>query len=1241
MGAVRAKILVVDDEPQICSAICHRLVAHGFNCQTSSDPQCAKEVLATGQFDVLIADVAMPVVSGLDLLVHAKRNTPDCKVILITGKSNREFLAQALILGAFEYLEKPFNMDELVATVTRSVRNESKIPELPFRAADAIRSDSPAKRASLDSVWALIRAVEAKDPCTREHSEHVSHYAVALGTALGLTPIELESLRVAALLHDVGKIGTPDRILTKAGKLTAEEFEYIRRHPALGADILANITVFGREAELVRHHHERWDGTGYPDGLTGEEIPLASRIMCVADCMDAMLMERTYRECYPVEKMLGELERCAGTQFDPKIAAVAVQWCRRNPDKLMLPGRSDFAMPQGPQEGGRVFGHKQGDDTIRVREKGAPPGIGVRVAEILAICTVYTLLAKLGQLLATSPGHVTAIYPPVGFAVGVLLLRGRRVWPGIFLGQFLSNTWTFFDPSNLAVAAFTLLVGLAMSAGAVLQAIVGASLLAKDKGDRYPFDSVGRVLAFASSGCLACLISATSGVTSLTAGRIVAWSQWPYTWATWYLGDLNGFLLITPVMLALPHLRMGLFRSREQLSEIVLFLLVAVGTGILVFSPVTYFGACRLPLAFLALPLIAWAAMRLPQGALLAATLLLSSIAVLGTALGGGPFALASRNTGLLLLTLFVDLVMLCGLAMSAAIVRRNRIGEERAIHEEYLEATVMARTSDLKGATERLKMEVGNRRRVELGMEFLARAEAALRESEERFHSMIYSNVDGIVVVDREGIVRYTNPAAQSLFGRSAEKLLNQPFGLPVVAGKVTELDLMSAAGRPVIAEMRSAEIKWQGKMVHLVSLRDITDRKREEEAALQAKKAADEASRAKGEFLATMSHELRTPLNAIIGFSEGLLDRTDQHQLNDHQKDRIARILQSGQHLLNLINNILDLSKIEAGKTELDITTFDIRLLAKEVGFVAEALIIEKPDVIFSLDVERNLPPLTSDRFKVKQILLNLVSNAVKFTDRGHVALRIRCLNGRLEMTVQDTGIGIPKDQLSRIFEKFVQLNGSSRPSAEGTGLGLAIAKAYAELLEGTLVVRSTVGQGTTFVLCLPKALQPLAHVLVPILTVENLQGGSVALLAVNLSPAAARSLAAADEAALRGARNVLEQCIIRAKDVVLPKTTGDGSVATFHVLACTDYHGAEVLSRRIWQKLANCHALKGAGLDVGTRITMINLPPPTSDAVPEQLARDVATKIEDLLKAPAPTADLGSKTLPRPMHPIGVEK
>ena len=341
MGAVTTKVLVVDDEPQTCSVISHRLAARGFGGRATSDAQEAKALLAGRQFDVVIADIAMPVVRGLELLAYAKRHAPRCKVILITGKSDREALAQALMLGAYEYLERPFGTDELVSAVARAARDESDIPELPLRAADAIHSNSLARRASLESVWALIRAIEAKDPFTREHSEHVTLYAVGLGAALGLPPVELESLRVASLLHDIGKIGVPDRILTKAGKLTDEEFEYIRGHPALGAAILAKITVFGREAELVRHHHERWDGKGYPDRLAGEESPLASRIIMVADSVDAMLMARSYKDAYPVEKVLDELRRCAGAQFDPQIAAAAVDWCDAHRDELILPAQPE------------------------------------------------------------------------------------------------------------------------------------------------------------------------------------------------------------------------------------------------------------------------------------------------------------------------------------------------------------------------------------------------------------------------------------------------------------------------------------------------------------------------------------------------------------------------------------------------------------------------------------------------------------------------------------------------------------------------------------------------------------------------------------------------------------------------------------------------------------------------------------------------------------------------------------
>jgi len=334
-----ASILIVDDEPAICDLIRDELSDCGYVCWTATDPRQARDLLGIRRFDLLITDISMPQVSGLDLLAHVKRRAPDSKVILITGRSSRDYLVQALMLGADDYVEKPFSTEDLVAVVSEALDSDGCIPKLPIRAAEAIETSLQAKQASFDGVRALARAVEAKDPYTFHHSEHVAYYAVHLAREVGLEEPLVERVRVASLLHDVGKIGVPDHILTKSERLTDEEFEFIRRHPALGADIVANITLFDREARLIRHHHEDWDGRGYPDALAGEQIPPGSRIMQAADCMDAMLMERTYKKGYPVGEVLDELVRCSGTQFAPEISEAAVRWCRRNSSKLVLPHR--------------------------------------------------------------------------------------------------------------------------------------------------------------------------------------------------------------------------------------------------------------------------------------------------------------------------------------------------------------------------------------------------------------------------------------------------------------------------------------------------------------------------------------------------------------------------------------------------------------------------------------------------------------------------------------------------------------------------------------------------------------------------------------------------------------------------------------------------------------------------------------------------------------------------------------
>lgn len=191
--------------------------------------------------------------------------------------------------------------------------------------------------AHLDGVMALIAAVEVKDPHSEQHAYHVAAYAERLGNRLNLSPSRLEVVVIAALLHDVGKIGVPDAVLTKPGPLSAEEYELVKLHSAIGETILKPVGFLEPVRTLVRHHHEWYDGRGYPDGLAGEQIPLGSRILQVADSIDAMVTPRSYKSGRCADEVMAELVRCRGTQFDPVIADIALDWLRVSPHEILSP----------------------------------------------------------------------------------------------------------------------------------------------------------------------------------------------------------------------------------------------------------------------------------------------------------------------------------------------------------------------------------------------------------------------------------------------------------------------------------------------------------------------------------------------------------------------------------------------------------------------------------------------------------------------------------------------------------------------------------------------------------------------------------------------------------------------------------------------------------------------------------------------------------------------------------------
>jgi signal transduction histidine kinase len=358
-----------------------------------------------------------------------------------------------------------------------------------------------------------------------------------------------------------------------------------------------------------------------------------------------------------------------------------------------------------------------------------------------------------------------------------------------------------------------------------------------------------------------------------------------------------------------------------------------------------------------------------------------------------------------------------------------------------------------------------------------------------DRLRGIIERLPDGIVVVDPVGNIRFANPAAERLFGRTAKELIGTPFGFPLMIGETTEIDIVQRGGADICyAELRVVDTEWEDQQMKLVSLRDVSDRKRAAERSHQltrereARLEAEAASQAKSEFLAIMSHELRTPLNAVLGYAE-LLELGISGPLTDAQRQQLSRIGLSGRHLLGLVNEVLDLAKVEAGR-------LSVRSMpATASDAVASAVALIQPQAAaHGLELEvcplpEPAPLYIGDDERVRQILVNLLSNAVKFTPvGGKIQLeattsvvpdrQARLLGNRayVAFRVTDSGVGIPQNKLISIFDPFVQAESGHTRSKEGSGLGLTISRRLARLMGGDLTVKSGDGKGATFTLWIP---------------------------------------------------------------------------------------------------------------------------------------------------------------------------
>ena len=317
------RLLVVDDDDGVRRVVAAILEDEGYEVLTAREANEALAVLADNTVALVVSDVKMPGQDGLWLLRQIQPLYEDTAVILLTGYGEIDSAVSALKEGAADYLRKPVRVNELSAAVVkaldrRRLRRENR--QYQTHLEDMVQAKTEELGVAYDrTLEALVTALDARECETGNHSQRVVRVTLAICDRLGIAGEERANIARGALLHDIGKIGVPDQVLLKPGKLTEEEWIEMRKHPDIGARILSGIEFLNEAAEIVLAHQERWDGNGYPRGLAGDNIPIGARIFSVADALDAIVSDRPYRRGQSIERAREEIRDGAGTQFDPKV----------------------------------------------------------------------------------------------------------------------------------------------------------------------------------------------------------------------------------------------------------------------------------------------------------------------------------------------------------------------------------------------------------------------------------------------------------------------------------------------------------------------------------------------------------------------------------------------------------------------------------------------------------------------------------------------------------------------------------------------------------------------------------------------------------------------------------------------------------------------------------------------------------------------------------------------------------
>ncbi|HET6978405.1 MAG TPA: MASE1 domain-containing protein [Pyrinomonadaceae bacterium] len=664
----------------------------------------------------------------------------------------------------------------------------------------------------------------------------------------------------------------------------------------------------------------------------------------------------------------------------------------------------------------------------------------------LLVAIVYFAGAELGLSLASAHENVTPVWPPTGIAIASLLIFGRRVWPGIFLGALAANLHTSISPA----AAFGIAIG------NTLEALVAWFLLQRTQRWRKSFDSVRDVMLFVVyAAVLAPLVSATIGSLSLAFGDPRQWSDFWYLWLTWWMGDGFGALIVSPLLLSWSSSRTINRKDIPEIASLFVLLLIVV---LIVFGGWFPGPVKTYPLAYLSLPCLLWAALRFDQRIVTGSIVLMAGLAVWGARHGYGPFVESSPNVTLLLLISFVGTSSMMTLLVAAVTTERRRaeaekwkLGSELALHQRRVEDIV----EHVPGVV----------------WEAWGQPDASTQR------------------------IDFVSNHVETMLGYSKEEWLSTPnFWLTVVHAEDKQRAAAEAAAIFSSGKGGSSRFRWMHKDGHEIWVEaqsivvcdetgpigmrgvtmDITAAVKSEieraellERESRARQQAEEASRLKEEFLATVSHELRTPLNAVVGWSRllqsGQLDAAGAtHAVEVIERNAAAQ--------RQIIEDLLDVSRIVSGKLRISTQPTDLLLIihaaidaiqpAAEAKEIKIATHVAAPEAIVRVDSER-----------MQQVFWNLLANAVKFTPAGGtIDVYLEREGSLAEIRIEDSGPGVPAEFLPRIFERFSQADGSSTRKHGGLGLGLAIVRHLVELHGGTVSATNRATGGAVLSVKLP---------------------------------------------------------------------------------------------------------------------------------------------------------------------------